>query len=176
MSLSALTQMGQQLFFPPSVAGWPGGQNWLTSGTMVARQNFLTRLLGSQTFDASSWLRRLPVSPQAATQTMAATILQNDVAPASLAEVEGYLSGTGSAALAALSAENYDYRMRGAAYLTMATPAYQLNMKRNETPKLLARNRFRARDRREYRITSSRARSASARSRACPAARTAASS
>ncbi|HYL26354.1 MAG TPA: DUF1800 family protein, partial [Candidatus Nitrosotalea sp.] len=127
MSLPALVQMGQTLFFPPNVAGWPGGQNWLTSGTMVARQNFLTRLLGSQTFDTSSWLRRLPVSPQAATQTMAATILQNDVAPASLTEVEGYLSGSGSAALAALSGENYDYRMRGATYLTMATPAYQLN-------------------------------------------------
>ncbi len=55
-ALPALAQMGQRLFFPPSVAGWPGGQNWLTSGTMIARQNFLTRLLGSQTLDASSWL------------------------------------------------------------------------------------------------------------------------
>jgi uncharacterized protein (DUF1800 family) len=127
MALPALVQMGQHIFFPPNVAGWPGGQNWLTSGTMVARQNFLTRLLGSQTFDASSWLRRLPVSSPAATQTLANTILQGDVAPASLAEIQGYLSGTGSAALATLSAENYDYRMRGAAYLTMATPAYQLN-------------------------------------------------
>jgi hypothetical protein len=94
---------------------------------MVARQNFLTRLLGSQTFDASSWLRRLPVSSKAATQTLAQTVLQGDVSPASLVEVEGYLSGTGSAALAALSGENYDYRMRGATYLAMATPAYQLN-------------------------------------------------
>jgi uncharacterized protein (DUF1800 family) len=56
-ALPALMQMGQTLFFPPSVAGWPGGENWLTSGTMIARQNFLTRLLGSQTLDASSWLR-----------------------------------------------------------------------------------------------------------------------
>jgi uncharacterized protein (DUF1800 family) len=127
MALPALVQMGQHLFFPPSVAGWPGGQNWLTSGTMVARQNFLTRLLGSQTFDASSWLRRLPVSSKTATQTLVQTVLQGDVSPASLVEVEGYLSGTGSAALAALSAENYDYRMRGATYLAMATPAYQLN-------------------------------------------------
>ncbi len=50
-ALLALQQMGQRLFFPPSVAGWPGGANWLTSGTMIARQNFLTRLLGSQTLE-----------------------------------------------------------------------------------------------------------------------------
>jgi uncharacterized protein (DUF1800 family) len=127
ISLPALVQMGQHLFFPPSVAGWPGGQNWLTSGTMVARQNFLTRLLGSQTIDDSSWLRRLPVTSTTAAQTLAQTILQGDVAPASLVEVQGYLSGAGSAALRELSGENYDYRMRGATYLTMATPAYELN-------------------------------------------------
>ncbi len=125
-ALVALQQMGQRLFYPPSVAGWPGGQNWLTSGTMIARQNFLTRLLDSQTLQASSWLESLPVAPQAAAQRLAQTILQNDVATASLAEFDGYLSGTGSAALAALSVENYAQRVSGAVYLAMATPAYQL--------------------------------------------------
>ena len=42
-------------------------------------------------------------------------------------ELEGYLSGAGTAALAPLSVENYGQRVRGAAYLAMATPAYQLN-------------------------------------------------
>lgn len=127
MAIEALAQMGQRLFFPPSVAGWPGGQNWLTSGTMIARQNFLTRLLGSRTLDASSWLRGIPVQPQNAAATLAATILQSDVAPASLAELDGYLSGSGSAAPAELSAENFDERVSGAVYLAMATPGYQLN-------------------------------------------------
>ncbi len=126
-ALPALQQMGQRLFFPPSVAGWPGGANWLTSGTMIARQNFLTRLLGSQTFQTSSWLRGLPVAPKRAAETIAQNLLQEDVAPASLAELNGYLMGNGSAALASLSAENYDQRVSGAAYLAMATPAYQLN-------------------------------------------------
>ncbi|MBV8529823.1 MAG: DUF1800 domain-containing protein [Candidatus Eremiobacteraeota bacterium] len=126
-ALPALAQMGQRLFFPPSVAGWPGGQNWLTSGTMIARQNFLTRLLGSQTLASSSWLRSLPVAASGATRMLGHVILQGDVAPAALAELHGYLSGTGSAALASLSAENYDERVSGAVYLAMATPAYQLN-------------------------------------------------
>jgi uncharacterized protein (DUF1800 family) len=126
-ALPALQQMGQRLFFPPSVAGWPGGKNWLTSGTMIERQNFLTRLLGTQTLDASSWLRRLPVAPKSAAGVLAATIVQNDVSPASLSELETYLGGAGSAALPSLSAENFDERITGAVYLAMATPAYQLN-------------------------------------------------
>jgi uncharacterized protein (DUF1800 family) len=125
--LPALQQMGQRLFFPPSVAGWPGGRNWLTSGTMIARQNFLTRLLGTQTFGNSSWLRALPVRSASASRMLAQTILQGDVAPASIAELESYLGGSGSAALASLSAENYEQRVSGAVYLAMATPAYQLN-------------------------------------------------
>jgi uncharacterized protein (DUF1800 family) len=125
-ALVALQQMGQRLFYPPSVAGWPGGQNWLTSGTMIARQNFLTRLLDSQTLKSSSWLQALPVTPQAAAQRLVQAILQNDTAPASFAEFDGYLSGSGSAALASLSAENHDQRVSGAVYLAMAAPAYQL--------------------------------------------------
>jgi uncharacterized protein (DUF1800 family) len=125
--LAALQQMGQRLFFPPTVAGWPGGQNWLTSGTMIARQNFLTRLLNSQTLSSSSWLRGLPVAPSTAAKQLSQNLLQSDVSPASLVEFESYLGGKGSAALASLSVENYDQRVRGAVYLAMATPAFQLN-------------------------------------------------
>ena len=126
-ALPALVQMGQHLFYPPSVAGWPGGQNWITSGTMIARQNFLTQLLGSQTLENSSWLRGLPLSASAAANDVAQRILQGDAAPATLAQLNGYLAGAGTAALAALSTENYDQRIRGAANLAMASPAYQLN-------------------------------------------------
>ncbi len=126
-ALPSLLQMGQHLFYPPSVAGWPGGQNWITSGTMIARQNFLTQLLGSQTLENSSWLRGLPISAATASREIAQRILQGDAAPATLAQLRGYLAGAGSAALAALSTENYDQRIRGAVNLAMATPAYQLN-------------------------------------------------
>ncbi len=126
-ALPALQQMGQQLFFPPSVAGWPGGQNWLTSGTMIARQNFLTRLLDSRTLEASSWLRSVPVQARSAAEMLAQSLLQSDAAPATIFDIEGYLAGAGSAALASLSGENHALRVSGAAYLAMATPAYQLN-------------------------------------------------
>jgi uncharacterized protein (DUF1800 family) len=35
-----LGRMGQLLFQPPSVAGWPGGLEWLRGPTIVARTNF----------------------------------------------------------------------------------------------------------------------------------------
>ena len=66
-------------------------------------------------------------SRPSASRVLAETILQGDVAPASLSELKGYLAGAGSAALASLSMENYDQRVSGAVYLAMATPAYQLN-------------------------------------------------
>ncbi len=35
-----LTKMGQRLFYPPTVAGWPGGLAWLRGSTVLARANF----------------------------------------------------------------------------------------------------------------------------------------
>ncbi|MDQ3700589.1 MAG: DUF1800 domain-containing protein, partial [Chloroflexota bacterium] len=36
----ATTRMGQALFNPPNVAGWPGGVNWINSSTWMERVNF----------------------------------------------------------------------------------------------------------------------------------------
>src|SRR5262249_52914998 len=35
-----LDAMGQQLFAPPNVKGWPGGKTWLNTSTVLARHNF----------------------------------------------------------------------------------------------------------------------------------------
>jgi hypothetical protein len=76
---------------------------------------------------ASSWLLASgPTDPTAASKTLVATIVQGDASPTSLAKLEAYLRGADSAANGALSGENFEQRMRGGAYLTMAMPAYQL--------------------------------------------------
>ena len=36
--------MGQNLFSPPNVKGWPGGEQWINSNTLLARKQFLDRL------------------------------------------------------------------------------------------------------------------------------------
>jgi len=41
----ATTNMGQRLFFPPSVKGWDGGGVWINAGTWTARHNSLAQLV-----------------------------------------------------------------------------------------------------------------------------------
>jgi uncharacterized protein (DUF1800 family) len=40
----ALHQLGQDLFAPPDVRGWPGGEEWITTQTLLARKQFLARV------------------------------------------------------------------------------------------------------------------------------------
>lgn len=126
-ALPSLRGMGQVLFYPPNVAGWPGGENWLTSQMMIARQNFLAGLVNAQVMGASSWLGDIPMDPAKATHALVTTLLQDDASPASYAQLKAYLSGAGTSAIAMLNMENFQERIHGAAYLTMAMPAYQLS-------------------------------------------------
>jgi uncharacterized protein (DUF1800 family) len=128
-ALAALNRMGQQLFDPPSVKGWDGGAAWLNSQTVLARENYVNYLVNAQMMSQSgSWLvDGVPDSAQAAAAKLVGTILLGDASPASRAQLQGYLDGDGTSALGRLSVENYQERMRGAAYLTMAMPAYQLS-------------------------------------------------
>lgn len=41
----ALAAMGQNLFAPPNVRGWPGGEAWINTQTLLARKQFLDRAL-----------------------------------------------------------------------------------------------------------------------------------
>jgi uncharacterized protein (DUF1800 family) len=42
--INRLDAMGQPLFAPPNVKGWPGGRTWLNTSTMLARSNFAQAL------------------------------------------------------------------------------------------------------------------------------------
>lgn len=42
------SRMGQELFRPPNVGGWPGGRSWLNSRTIVGRANFGAVLLSGE--------------------------------------------------------------------------------------------------------------------------------
>ncbi len=44
--VSRMAQMGQALFAPPNVKGWPGGRSWLTTSTVLARHNFSQQVAG----------------------------------------------------------------------------------------------------------------------------------
>jgi uncharacterized protein (DUF1800 family) len=113
--LGALGRMGQLLFRPPSVKGWDGGGAWLNSQSVLARENFASALLDSQPpLQGEGW-PSTGETPAVAARMLVETILQGDASPAALAHLEAFIEGG--------SAE----RVRGAAYLTLAMPAFQLN-------------------------------------------------
>ncbi len=39
--------LGENLFYPPNVKGWPGGQTWINSTTLLARKQFVEQLFRS---------------------------------------------------------------------------------------------------------------------------------
>jgi Protein of unknown function (DUF1800) len=57
-------RMGQNLFDPPNVGGWPGGRDWINPRTMVLRSNFVAGLLSgtgigrSTAYDPAELARR----------------------------------------------------------------------------------------------------------------------
>jgi uncharacterized protein (DUF1800 family) len=68
-----LESMGQPLFAPPNVKGWPGGKAWLNSATILARQNF------AQTMTATAGSELKP--PPAAAPTAPAVVKTADQPP-----------------------------------------------------------------------------------------------
>ena len=46
-----MVAMGQTLFVPPTVAGWPGGSAWFGTSTMLWRMNFAAYLTWVEQFE-----------------------------------------------------------------------------------------------------------------------------
>jgi hypothetical protein len=40
--------MGQNLFAPPNVRGWPGQETWINTSSLLARKQFLDRLMRAE--------------------------------------------------------------------------------------------------------------------------------
>src|SRR5262249_13394247 len=64
-ALAPLTNMNQQLFEPPDVAGWDLGQLWFSTGAMLARMNFAAALTTNQRINIGNAARGKGPSPQA---------------------------------------------------------------------------------------------------------------
>jgi uncharacterized protein (DUF1800 family) len=63
--LTPLVNMGQELFEPPNVAGWPLGQAWFSTGAMLARMNFASALAANQKFRLATAATAAKSSPTA---------------------------------------------------------------------------------------------------------------
>jgi len=58
----AVRQLGQDLFAPPNVRGWPGGDAWIDASTLPARRQFLNRLLRAGDAPAPAAMRETTLS------------------------------------------------------------------------------------------------------------------
>jgi uncharacterized protein (DUF1800 family) len=52
--LGVMTQLGQEIFYPPSVEGWKGWHSWISSSTFPLRQRFAENLIVGKTATGQS--------------------------------------------------------------------------------------------------------------------------
>ncbi|MDB5308998.1 MAG: hypothetical protein JWO38_3200 [Gemmataceae bacterium] len=135
-----VTAMGQSLFAPPNVKGWPGGRAWLNTSTMLERANFAAALATgtlwtvppSATDTAADAAppraldpARLPAEeratrPEDIADALLDLYVPGGVRPDARAKLVAFLAA-GNPAGAAL-----DGRVREAVHAVLAMPEYQL--------------------------------------------------
>ena len=101
---AAMAPMGQVLFYPPNVAGWPGGTSWINSSTLLTRINFAN----------------------ATTQRSRATLTTQTLAQLSDTMVDANVSSTTRDGLQAFATAHPDDQA-GLLFMVLATPEFQLN-------------------------------------------------
>lgn len=108
--------MDQRLFEPPNVAGWPGGEVWLSSGTFFGRVNFTDSFLRKGN-------RAGPV-PALASYSNASDMVNGALDRL----VDGNVSDESRQAITdyAASISSPQDRAAAVAYLVMCSPEYQL--------------------------------------------------
>ncbi|MBK7330758.1 MAG: DUF1800 family protein [Dehalococcoidia bacterium] len=112
----AAATMDQTLFDPPNVAGWPGGETWLSSSTFFGRLNFLDTVL----FPAG---RAAPIpalqgasSPEVLVDETLKRLVDDNISPESRESLYAH----------ARTVTNPQERAAAVAYLVLASPEYQL--------------------------------------------------
>ncbi|MDE3094459.1 MAG: DUF1800 domain-containing protein [Chloroflexota bacterium] len=125
--------MGQVLFNPPNVAGWPGGRTWIGTSTWFARVNFAAALInasaakrGTQTqaAGAAPLFAAPPASADDAIVQAATLTVDGRISDAVRSTLKDYLETGGG--FATLPPAQRDERLRGLGALLLASPEYQL--------------------------------------------------
>ncbi|HEX6551938.1 MAG TPA: DUF1800 domain-containing protein [Ktedonobacteraceae bacterium] len=137
--------MGQTLFDPPNVAGWPGDKVsavWLNSGTWMTRLNYIDLLLSRGTFTGQK--RPSPIdlqgivdaknigSPEHFVDYFTSFLLDGVVDKERRAQYIDFFitkdTSKGNAHITLKNGQSYPLnRVRGTLYLIMSSPEYQLN-------------------------------------------------
>lgn len=122
--------MGQDLFNPPNVAGWPGGAAWLNSSTWIQRVNFVNAVASQRRAAAPGYLDLAQLveshgitQPQELVQLLTDHLLDGNLSPEARGVVESYLASGPPFTLAPASLNR---KGRTLVYLLLASPEFQL--------------------------------------------------
>jgi uncharacterized protein (DUF1800 family) len=108
--------LDQRLYEPPNVAGWPGGELWLSSGSFFGRVNFLDAFLFPRGRPlAIPSLAKLPTA-EATVDEAVRRLLNDDISSESRQSLYTY----------ARTVNDPQERAAAVAYLVLASPEYQL--------------------------------------------------
>jgi uncharacterized protein (DUF1800 family) len=120
---SPMAAMGQQLYEPPNVAGWPPGAAWFSTGTMLARANFAATLAASQKQFLAASMSSDGSTPQG---LLTAMLDRMTPAPFDSGPQEALMSYLGGAGSWIGSGEQLNTRAAGLARLLVGSSEYQL--------------------------------------------------
>lgn len=127
-------QLGQELYNPPNVAGWPGGRNWVSTALLLNRFNFANQLATGvgQSKQMYTDPRKMLLDANSTATTVDGVdyftrlLLDGKLSDQARAAITKYAtSGTGSGSVNPQSRDS-DVKMRGLLHLVMTMPEYQL--------------------------------------------------
>lgn len=133
---TALEDLGQVPFAPPSVKGWDGGADWLNAQTLLARQNLALALTSTEEIrfgkrcDPVTLLERHGVADEeAALDFLLELFLQSDVTEQARGELQGYAATARDLRYPSYWSETdrHNHRLRTLAHLVLTLPEFQLN-------------------------------------------------
>ncbi len=135
----AMDLMGQALFIPPNVGGWPRGESWITTSTILTRYNFSSLVLTGGMFGVSRRPAARPALPaealRAATisQTageavdhISALLIHSPIGDGRKTALFKALGAAGPQAAFSAASSEAEARLRSALHLLMCSPEYQL--------------------------------------------------
>ena len=118
-----MANMGQALYEPPNVGGWPLGAGWFSTSTMLARSNFAATLASSQKSFLAVALQPEANTPQA---LMAAMLERVTPAPFDSLPQQALLNYIVAGGAWSGSESQVSTRAAGLARLLVASSEYQL--------------------------------------------------
>jgi uncharacterized protein (DUF1800 family) len=132
----ALEGLGQNVFFPPSVKGWDGGQTWLNGQTLLFRQNLALALTStedsrfSRRTDPAYLVRKYGKQSDAeVVDFFLQLFLQGDVPSGARSKLADYQQQSHRLAMPVYWTEQdaADHRVRSLCHLVLTLPEFQLD-------------------------------------------------